>query len=84
MPALLSILHRSAESLRPVYRLAESPVGAVLINGMLGLRLGASFSNHPKHALRHPRVWQSDKQPARRSLETLRVAKEHLNEALFR
>ena len=46
------ILHRSAERLRRVYRLAECPVGAILINSPLGLRLGASFSNHPMHALR--------------------------------
>lgn len=33
--------------------LAESPVGAIHINSPLGLKLGASFPNHPKHALKY-------------------------------
>lgn len=33
----------SAESLRPDYRLAESRVGAILINSLFGLRLGDPF-----------------------------------------
>jgi hypothetical protein len=44
--------HRYVEGLRPVYRFAETPIGTALINSLFGLRLGASFSNHPKHALR--------------------------------
>ena len=44
--------HRYVESLRPVYRFAETPIGTALINSLFGFRLGASFSKHPMHALR--------------------------------
>lgn len=44
--------HRYVESLRPVYRFAETPIGTALINSLFGLRLGASFSKHPMHALK--------------------------------
>ncbi|AMB79605.1 hypothetical protein AV641_11280 [Pseudomonas fragi] len=44
--------HRYVESLRPVYRFAETPIETALINSLFGLRLGASFSKHPMHALK--------------------------------